>query len=547
MADILDEISAALASGKEPDEATMARLVAGAQAELGHGKAAGPPRPAPDMATITRDAGPPVEQKAPEDFDEWYANYQHKQGLPDTGIESFLAGGGAAASKALNAGTLGAYNGARRLIMGDEPARQQIDRENRLLASNPISNVGGGLAEQAGGGALLGPAASGLAGMLEQAVPRIAGNAVGRAGIQAATGGLISGTAGAGEAASEGAGPGEIAKRAGKSALFGAALGGGLGGIGEAVGAARDALRNPNSELGQTTLLYDKAKREGRLPKHFLQSGDDPPLAAEVRNTPPGRAGTNQVADTVAQEMATLNNKTAKGATVLDDTAEGDRALWQGVPFRSPEQRLAEVEATKGRLARANDLVFGIPKPVLPERTPGKLSAATERAAAARLSPAGEENNLRNPSPAARQRQRTELGTLDPAYPDMLARIDAKDAYEKTRLPGIIESAKKIGLATPIKDVLNMLGDYGTGLAARVGDPALQGLQNVTSKLKGAIPEGFDAKGLGGANKAYLAHEIEDAVATARMEKARQEAQRKLDAEKVREARRKKYQDRSRY
>lgn len=629
MPDILEEINGALASGNL-DDATVKRLIAGARAELGQG--AQPPK----MAQVRKTAGRP-----PEDFDEWFKNYQHKQGLPDAGIESFGAGAGAAASKFLNGMTLGGYNGARRLIMGDEAGRQQISREDEMLNSNPVSRFGGNVAGMSGGGMLLGPAGEGLTGMIEGAVPAMAKTAAGRVGTQAATGGALGATAEAGQAASEGEGFWGGAKRALKGGAVGLALGGGLGAFGEAVSYAKNALRDKRSDLGETVTAYAKAKDEGRLPRAALDPRADPALAAEIKKSKFGQGGVDQVADSVAQEMADYNPQvvekarkvygkklqqvvndqqgqfkgfdglhkaldrlegenvvngevvdkrlgkaiddyrkmftqgmdvdvvptppsaldrfkemrgqsrndaaeaaspkatpaqtpsqvesgyqgytqkssaptaamegadesllatpeptprervSAEGGTLEDllkaekatkSLAEHDNiATQENRPYRlisgalkkeakriggEPLQKLmAKYAKTMDRVAQANDLAFGKEVPVL-----NGPNASAERSAAARLSRrvdrpgAGTENNLRNPSEAASQRQREELASLDPKYADQLSRIDAKAAYESTRLPGPIESALE-----PVKS----LKASRNALAARVADPTLQSL-----------------------------------------------------------------------
>lgn len=303
MPDILDEIDSAVSSG-QVDEATVKRLIAGARAELGQGQ--GPKNP---MVQVRKTAGKP-----PEDFDKWYADYQHKQGLPDAGIESFGAGMGAAASKFLNGMSAGAYNGARRLIMGDEAGRQQIAREEDMLNSNPISQVGGNLASMAGGGVLLGPAGEGLTGMIEKAVPAVAKTVAGRVGAQAATGGVLGAVAEGGQGASEGEGFLGTAKRALKGGATGALLGTGLGVLGESVATARNALRDKRSEMGEVVSDYAKAKDEGRIPRAAYDPRADPPKAAEVKETKFGQKGVNEVADRVGQEMAKYNPQVVEDA-----------------------------------------------------------------------------------------------------------------------------------------------------------------------------------------------------------------------------------------
>lgn len=620
MADVLDEINAAVASGKEPDDATLDRLIASAQAELGQGQGGADPAKRDRIAAFgqkIRERQAKLEAEPdPMSFGEMAKELPQNMG--------------ALAYKALNGATIGGFGAARRYDMGDEAFnREQQDIKQRLGSWG--GQAVGNLMDMTGGGMSLGPAAEGLQGMLTKGIPELAKRPVGRALINAITGGGMGAVAETGHAAAEGEDLPGVAKRAALGGGIGAGLGLGMGTIGEAVDYARGSLRNPQSELGETVLRYDKAKQEGRIPRNPLDPRADPPLAAEVKSTRPGQAGVDEVADTVGQEMAAYNNKTAEGAEAKFGAARGAavdknkglnlfpelaqrldhlerintvervnedgvvtgvtknpalqasidkaRAMYEGAPDSpSPDQRkvmlgtlhelLQNLDAPTGlarpggganhpdvenaltrqaravggkefrgamderartmdRLSDVNDTAFGQRKPVLAE---GEGPAAGgERSAAARLSRkigggAGGENNLRNPNQAASERQRTELADLDPQYADMLARIDAKAGFEATRFPGPIETFKKLELTKPIQSIAKMVGDYKPALAARVADPLLQSLPFDAGRAQGALPGWIPG--------------IEDAAVTARLEKARQAAQRRLDRENALKKRR---------
>lgn len=307
------EIEKALASGNV-DDATLDGLLSSASAELTALKGGGQPNQQQRMAQGLQ--AKRTKQAALEAEPDPMSLGEMAKELPSNM--------GALASQAMNGATFGGFDALRRHLpsgWGGDTARTQMADEAQRLDS-PVGQVSGGVMRQVGGMLPMAPMAQGLTGLIENAVPAMGKFAGGRVATNALTGAGVGATAGATEAGFEGKGFKDVAKAGGESALVGGVLGGGLSLPGEVAKSARGALRDTRSELGQTVTEHAKAKASGRIPGEIENLkdrylGDDKGTGkpyAEVKRTKFGQPGVDEVADTVAQEMADYNPQVAADA-----------------------------------------------------------------------------------------------------------------------------------------------------------------------------------------------------------------------------------------
>lgn len=210
----------------------------------------------------------------------------------DQGLSSMVSSAG-------NAATLGLYDKARsginRLLGMETPlAQEQAFREGHP-SLDAAGKAMGYLAPQGIPSVIGRTVATGLGQAAKAAPAAIRSLMAARPVAGAIGGGLTGGATTAAEDVAGGVPLREIPKDVGRSALTGAVMGGTIGTVAAGATKARDALRNPQNEIGRSIAALDQAKASGVM------------NTPEFKALPHGAEGFNRAATTAEEQLAGHN------------------------------------------------------------------------------------------------------------------------------------------------------------------------------------------------------------------------------------------------
>ena len=245
-----------------------------------------------------------------------------REAMPSVG-DSLLNGAGAVATGVgdfVDTATLGAYRKLRGLagrgagalgLTGVEQATENMQRQDdanhasqsQSAAGRIIGGLPGAAGNFVGAPAAIARGISAGIGAAGRAAPGMLGRVLSSRPVSGAlTGAGVGAATTAGQSITEGDDLETMLRKSKDSATIGAVLGAGTGAVAATSSAGRQALRNPQREVGRTIRALDEAKASGVME------------TPEFKALPKGAPGFNQAATTAEEQLSTHNETLLKDA-----------------------------------------------------------------------------------------------------------------------------------------------------------------------------------------------------------------------------------------